>query len=110
LRLTSLGRVHFCWSVGDVGMRVCLPALGAEGSTLAGGSPYSSRPAPNISDTFLVSKASPSDEHFFERTVLQRFFFFYKTLFFNISFSKLNYNTIMVCNKRCSKDVGNIEE
>ena len=25
-------RVHFYWSVGDVGARVCLPALGAEGS------------------------------------------------------------------------------
>ncbi len=36
-----------CWNVGDVGTRVCLPALGAEGSILAGGSPYSARPAPN---------------------------------------------------------------
>ncbi len=40
-------RVHFYWSVGDVGARVCLPALGAEGSILAGGSPYSARPARN---------------------------------------------------------------
>jgi hypothetical protein len=28
--------------------RVCLPAFGAEGSLLAGGSPYSTRPARNI--------------------------------------------------------------
>ncbi len=43
-------RVHFYWSVGDVGARVCLPALGAEGSILAGGSPYSARPAWNSKD------------------------------------------------------------
>ncbi len=35
-------RVHFYWSIGDVReTRVCLPALGAEGTLLAGGSPYS---------------------------------------------------------------------
>ncbi len=40
---TNLTRhVHFYWSIGDVrGTRVCLPALGAEGTLLAGGSPYS---------------------------------------------------------------------
>jgi hypothetical protein len=47
LRLTSPGRLHLCWSVGNVGTRVCLPALGAEGSLLAGGSPYSALAAPN---------------------------------------------------------------
>ena len=41
-------RVHFYWSIGDVrGTRVCLPALGAEGTLLAGGSPYPARPARN---------------------------------------------------------------
>ena len=30
-------RVHFYWSVGDVGARVCLPALGAEGSNTSWG-------------------------------------------------------------------------
>ena len=41
-------RVHFYWSIGDVReTRVCLPALGAEGTLLAGGSPYPARPARN---------------------------------------------------------------
>jgi hypothetical protein len=46
---TSLTRrVHFYWSIGDVReTRVCLPALGAEGTLLAGGSPYPARPARN---------------------------------------------------------------
>ncbi len=54
-------RVHFYWSVGDVGARVCLPALGEEGSILAGGTPYSARPARNRWDVletemFLTTK------------------------------------------------------
>ena len=41
-------RVHFYWSIGDVReTRICLPALGAEGTLLAGGSPYPARPARN---------------------------------------------------------------
>ncbi len=49
-------RVHFYWSIGDVReTRVCLPALGAEGTLLAGGSPYPARPARNNMDLFLFS-------------------------------------------------------
>ena len=49
-------RVHFYWSVGDVGARVCLPALGAEGTLLAGGSPYPARPARNNRNTSYLKQ------------------------------------------------------
>ncbi len=40
--------------MGNVGTRVCLPALEAEGSILAGGSPYSALPAPNNDDAAIL--------------------------------------------------------
>ena len=61
-------RVHFYWSIGDVGRtRVCLPALGAEGSLLAGGSPYSTRPARNSTFRLLGDGSSHQYKDPFER-------------------------------------------